>query len=120
MARKDKTIKFASNIEIALMITDNLTQILTRTIKKLSQRTPLKELARQQSETESDSSGKALEENIALSLSTQATGHYDKYTVSMKTTNNRITTDTGRMHILPAVQLSMCIPGTSLNRYNVI
>lgn len=120
MARKDKTIKFASNIEIALMITDNLTKILTRTIKKLSQHTPLKKLTPQQSETESDSSGKALEDNIALSLSTQATGHYDKYTVSMKTTNNRIITNIGRTHILPAVHISVCIPGISLNRCNVI
>lgn len=120
MARKDKTIKFASNIEIALMITDNLTQILTRTIKKLSQHTPLKKLTRQQSEIKSYSSGKALEDNIALSLSTQATGHYDKYTVSMKTTNNRIITNIGRTHILPAVHISVCIPGISLNRCNVI
>lgn len=120
MARKDKTIKFASNIEIALMITDNLTKILTRTIKKLSQHTPLKKLARQQSEIKSYSSGKALEDNIALSLSTQATGHYDKYTVSMKTTNNRIITNIGRTHILPAVHISVCIPGISLNRCNVI
>ena len=120
MARKDKTIKFASNIEIALMITDNLTKILTRTIKKLSQHTPLKKLTRQQSEIKSYSSGKALEDNIALSLSTQATGHYDKYTVSMKTTNNRIITNIGRTHILPAVHISVCIPGISLNRFNVI
>lgn len=120
MARKDKTIKFASNIEIALMITDNLTKILTRTIKKLSQHTLLKKLARQQSEIKSYSSGKALEDNIALSLSTQATGHYDKYTVSMKTTNNRIITNIGRTHILPAVHISVCIPCASLNRCNVI
>lgn len=109
MARKDKTIKFACNIETALMITDNLTQILIRTIEKWSQCKPLEKPAGQHRKAESDSSGKALEENIALALPTLFTGPYGKYTVSMKTMKYNITTNVEHTRIPSAIQIPMCI-----------
>ena len=77
------------------MITDNLTQILTQTIEKLSRRESLKELP----------SAKALEEIIGLARSILFPGFYGKPTVNITTLNYHIGVNVERLHKLLTDQI---------------
>lgn len=80
------------------MSTGNLTQILTRTIEKLSQRDSLKELFHQHRDSDPLPSAKALEEIIGLARSILFPGFYGKSTVNINTLNYHIGVNVERMH----------------------
>lgn len=80
------------------MSTGNLTQILTRTIEKLSQRDSLKELFHQHRDGDPLPSAKALEEIIGLARSILFPGFYGKSTVNINTLNYHIGVNVERMH----------------------
>ena len=80
------------------MSTDSLTQILTRTIEKLSQRDSLKELFHQHRDGDPLPSAKALEEIIGLARSILFPGFYGKSTVNINTLNYHIGVNVERMH----------------------
>jgi serine O-acetyltransferase len=75
-----------------------LTQILTRTIEKLSQRDSLKELFHQHRDGDPLPSAKALEEIIGLARSILFPGFYGKSTVNINTLNYHIGVNVERMH----------------------
>ena len=101
MARIDKTIKFASNIETAVMIADNLTQNLLRTIEKLSKNEPSSKLTQQHNDGKSISSGKALEGNTVLPRNLLFSGFNVKPPVNTKANKNHAAYSTTRMHGQP-------------------
>lgn len=80
------------------MSTGNLTQILTRTIEKLSQRDSLKELFHQHRDGDPLPSAKALEEIIGLARSILFPGFYGKSTVNINTLNYHIGVNVEHMH----------------------
>ena len=90
MARIDKTIKFASNIETAVMITDNLTQNLLRTIEKLSKNEPSSKLTKHDYDVNPVSSGKALEDNNVLPCHVLFTVHNVKPAVNTTASQNKL------------------------------
>ena len=75
-----------------------MTQILTRTIEKLSQRDSLKELFHQHRDGDPLPSAKALEEIIGLARSILFPGFYGKSTVNINTLNYHIGVNVERMH----------------------
>lgn len=75
-----------------------MTQILTRTIEKLSQRDSLKELFHQHRDNDPLPSAKALEEIIGLARSILFPGFYGKSTVNINTLNYHIGVNVERMH----------------------
>lgn len=75
-----------------------MTQILTRTIEKLSQRDSLKELFHQHRDSDPLPSAKALEEIIGLARSILFPGFYGKSTVNINTLNYHIGVNVERMH----------------------
>ena len=87
------------------MITDNLTQILTQTIEKLSRRESLKELFHQHRDGDPLPSAKALEEIIGLARSILFPGFYGKPTVNITTLNYHIGVNVERLHKLLADQI---------------
>ena len=101
MARIDKTIKFASNIETAVMITDNLTHNLLRTIEKLSKNEPSSKLTKHDYDVNPVSSGKALEDNNVLPCHVLFTFHNVKPAVNTTASQNLTATNTTRMHGQP-------------------
>ena len=87
------------------MITDNLTQILTQTIEKLSRRESLKELFHQHRDCDPLPSAKALEEIIGLARSILFPGFYGKPTVNITTLNYHIGVNVERLHKLLTDQI---------------
>ena len=87
------------------MITDNLTQILTQTIEKLSRRESLKELFHQHRDGDPLPSAKALEEIIGLARSILFPGFYGKPTVNITTLNYHIGVNVERLHKLLTDQI---------------
>lgn len=87
------------------MITDNLTQILTQTIEKLSRRESLKELFHQHRDGDPLPSAKALEEIIWLARSILFPGFYGKPTVNITTLNYHIGVNVERLHKLLTDQI---------------
>ena len=87
------------------MITDNLTQILTQTIEKLSRRESLKELFHQHRDGDPLPSAKALEEIIGLARSILFPGFYGKSTVNITTLNYHIGVNVERLHKLLTDQI---------------
>ena len=87
------------------MITDNLTQILTQTIEKLSRRESLKELFHQHRDGDPLPSAKALEEIIRLARSILFPGFYGKPTVNITTLNYHIGVNVERLHKLLTDQI---------------
>lgn len=87
------------------MTTGNLTQILTRTIGKLSQRESLKGLFHQHRDGDPLPSAKALEEIIGLARSILFPGFYGKSTVNINTLNYHIGVNVERMHRMLADQI---------------
>ena len=87
------------------MSTDSLTQILTRTIEKLSQRESLKELFHQHRDGDPLPSAKALEEIIGLARSILFPGFYGKPTVNITTLNYHIGVNVEKLHRLLSDQI---------------
>ena len=87
------------------MITDNLTQILTQTIEKLSRRESLKELFHQHRDGDPLPSAKALEKIIGLARSILFPGFYGKPTVNITTLNYHIGVNVERLHKLLTDQI---------------
>ena len=82
-----------------------MTQILTRTIEKLSQRESLKELFHQHRDGDPLPSAKALEEIIGLARSILFPGFYGKPTVNITTLNYHIGVNVERLHKLLTDQI---------------
>ena len=96
------------------MSTDSLTQILTRTIEKLSQRESLKELFHQHRDGDPLPSAKALEEIIGLARSILFPGFYGKSTVNINTLNYHIGVNVERMHkiLTDQIMAGLCFMDT--------
>lgn len=88
------------------MSTDNLTQILTRTIDRLSQPESLKELFHQHRDGDPLPSGKALEEIIELARSILFPGYFGKSTVNIRTLKYHIGVNVERLHKLLSDQIA--------------
>lgn len=88
------------------MNTDNLTQILTRTIDKLSQPDSLKELFHQHRDGDPLPSAAALEEMIGLARSILFPGFYGKSTVNIRTLKYHIGVNLERLHKLLCEQIT--------------
>ena len=87
------------------MSTDNLTQILTRTVSELSDAESLKGLFHQHRDGAPLPSGKALEEIIELSRSILFPGYYGKSSVNIKTISFHIGVNVERLQKLLTDQI---------------
>ena len=87
------------------MSTDNLTQILTRTVSELSNAESLKGLFHQHRDGAPLPSGKALEEIIELSRSILFPGYYGKSSVNIKTISFHIGVNVERLQKLLTDQI---------------
>jgi len=88
------------------MSTDNLTQILTATVERLSRPESLKELFHQHRDGDPLPSGKALEEIIELARAILFPGFYGKSTVSVRTLRYHIGVNLERLHKLLTDQIT--------------
>lgn len=88
------------------MSTDNLTQILTSTVERLSHPESLKELFHQHRDGDPLPSGKALEEIIELARTILFPGYYGKSTVNVRTIRYHIGVNLERLHKLLADQIT--------------
>ncbi|MDO4159837.1 MAG: serine acetyltransferase [Prevotellaceae bacterium] len=88
------------------MNTDNLTQILTQTVERLSQPESLKELFHQHRNGDPLPSGKALAEIMELSRSILFPGFFGKSTVNVKTLKYHIGVNIERLHKLLSDQIT--------------
>jgi len=88
------------------MSTDNLTQIFTATVERLSRPESLKELFHQHRDGDPQPSGKALEEIIELARAILFPGFYGKSTVSVRTLRYHIGVNLERLHKLLTDQIT--------------
>jgi len=88
------------------MSTDNLTQILTATVERLSRPESLKELFHRHRDGDPLPSGKALEEIIELARAILFPGFYGKSTVSVRTLRYHIGVNLERLHKLLTDQIT--------------
>lgn len=88
------------------MSSDNITQVLTRTIDQLSQPSSLKELFHQHRDGDPLPSSKALEEIIELVRSILFPGFYGKSTVNIRTLKYHIGVNIERLHKLLSDQIT--------------
>ena len=87
------------------MSTDNLTQILTGTIDRLSRQESLKELFHQHRDGDPLPSGRALKEIIELARSILFPGFFGNSTINTRTLKYHIGVDIERMHKLLTDQI---------------
>ena len=97
-------------IDTSKMNTDNLTQILTQTVEKLSAAESLKGLFHQHREGDPLPSSKALEEIIELSRSILFPGYFGKSTVNTQTIKYHIGVNVERLRKLLTDQITMLPP----------
>ena len=88
------------------MSTDNLTQILTQTVERLSEPDSLKDVFHQHRDGDPLPSGKALEEIIDLLRAILFPGFYGKSTVNMRTLKYHIGVNVERLHKLLSDQIT--------------